>query len=198
MIFFRKVGGTFGFIYAGKKGKVHQFYMQFSLQNPWWLPRYERHYGEMNIPLYGWLFFYFGHRVGKKRGENTMGYQEFVVKTTEKDAEKDFKTIQKLQKSGRYCHATQVLETVAKLNRNVRLYDFDKTPDDWKVELEKDDLFLIVVGDRRSAADLIRQFSKRRPFYEIDMVVRCGGEEYDKIFTDKDILEYRKSKKPQF
>jgi len=27
---------------------------------PWWLPKYDPNFTSKNIPLYGWLFFYFG------------------------------------------------------------------------------------------------------------------------------------------
>lgn len=35
-------------------------YIQFSLKDPWLIPHHEDHYGKIDIPLSGWLFFYFG------------------------------------------------------------------------------------------------------------------------------------------
>lgn len=58
-----------------KTKEVYSFYIQLSLKDPWWLPRYEPHFGKSDVPLYGWLFFYFGR------------YTEGILyKTTEKDA----------------------------------------------------------------------------------------------------------------
>ncbi len=50
--------GTIWFVLASFKTKeVYSLYFQFSLQDPWWIPSH-KHIGE--IPLWGWLFFYFG------------------------------------------------------------------------------------------------------------------------------------------
>lgn len=47
---------TFGFI-----TKKRFYVLQFSLKEPWLLPRHERHYGRtIDMNLYGWLFVYFG------------------------------------------------------------------------------------------------------------------------------------------
>lgn len=35
-------------------------YVQFSLTKPWLLPKYDPTFGKCHMPLYGWLFFYFG------------------------------------------------------------------------------------------------------------------------------------------
>lgn len=44
-----------------KTGEMFSLYFQFSLKHPWWIPRYDPHYGEnLDIPLWGWLCFYFG------------------------------------------------------------------------------------------------------------------------------------------
>lgn len=54
---------TWNFMIANFKTKeAYSLYIQFSLTDPWWLPRYEPHLGEIDISLYGWLFFYFGRR----------------------------------------------------------------------------------------------------------------------------------------
>ena len=42
--------------------ECYEIYFQFSLTDPWWLPKYEPEFGKSKIPLYGWLFFYFGRR----------------------------------------------------------------------------------------------------------------------------------------
>lgn len=57
---------TWQFIVANFKTKeVRSVYFQFSLKDPWWLPKYDPHFGKADIPLWGWLFFYFG---GRKEG----------------------------------------------------------------------------------------------------------------------------------
>ena len=67
---------TWNFMIANFKTKeVYSFYIQFSLTDPWWLPRYEPHFGKTDIPLYGWLFFYFGRRT-----------EGILYETTEEDA----------------------------------------------------------------------------------------------------------------
>lgn len=43
-------------------GDMYSVYWQFSLKKPWLLPKYEPEFGESKIPLYGWLFFYFGRK----------------------------------------------------------------------------------------------------------------------------------------
>lgn len=54
---------TWNFMNANFKTKeVYSIYIQFSITDPWWLPKYEPHFGKEDIPLYGWLFFYFGRR----------------------------------------------------------------------------------------------------------------------------------------
>lgn len=38
------------------------YLLQFSLKEPWLLPKCDRHYWEdKNIVLYGWMFIYFGY-----------------------------------------------------------------------------------------------------------------------------------------
>lgn len=39
--------------------EVYQVYFQFSLKDMWLKPHFED-FGKSKIPLYGWLFFYFG------------------------------------------------------------------------------------------------------------------------------------------
>lgn len=51
----KRVGLTFGFI-----TKKRVYVLQFTLKQPWLLPRHEKHYSEADCNLYGWLFVYFG------------------------------------------------------------------------------------------------------------------------------------------
>ena len=50
-----RVGLAFGFI-----TKKRVYVLQFTLKQPWLLPRHEKHYSEADCNLYGWLFVYFG------------------------------------------------------------------------------------------------------------------------------------------
>lgn len=55
---------TFGLLNK-RTGKM--YLLQFSLKEPWLLPKCDRHYGwNSNIVLYGWLFVYFGYTDLKK------------------------------------------------------------------------------------------------------------------------------------
>lgn len=42
--------------------ECYEVYFQFSLEDPWWFPKYEPEFGDSKVPLYGWLCFYFGRR----------------------------------------------------------------------------------------------------------------------------------------
>lgn len=46
---------TFGFV-----TKKRIYVLQLSLKEPWLIPKHDRHYGESNCNLYGWLFVCFG------------------------------------------------------------------------------------------------------------------------------------------
>lgn len=50
---------TFGLLsYKTKR----MYVLQFTTKEPWFLPKYDREYGEnKNIVLFGWLFVYFGY-----------------------------------------------------------------------------------------------------------------------------------------
>lgn len=55
--------GTFKFSWVNfKTSEARALYVQFSLKDPWLIPHHEEHFGGENvdIPLSGWLFFYFG------------------------------------------------------------------------------------------------------------------------------------------
>lgn len=54
---FQKINGTFGVVI---KKKI--YFIQFSLKEPWLIPRHEQHYKPevLDANMYGWLFFYFG------------------------------------------------------------------------------------------------------------------------------------------
>lgn len=57
-------GGTFGVTMARpKKQEILTYYVQFSFKNPWWLPKKDSNFADLNVVLYGWLFFYFGYSV---------------------------------------------------------------------------------------------------------------------------------------
>ena len=58
--FCRRYRATWMVMYQRKDGKRYSVYWQFSLKKPWLLPKYDPEFGESKIPLYGWLFFYFG------------------------------------------------------------------------------------------------------------------------------------------
>lgn len=56
---FRRSKATFG-IRFGKSKRM--YVLQFTTKEPWFLPKYDREYGEnKNIVLFGWLFVYFGY-----------------------------------------------------------------------------------------------------------------------------------------
>lgn len=54
---FLRVRSTFSVIV---KRKI--YFLQFTLKDPWFLPRHEKHYKPeiLDANIYGWLFFYFG------------------------------------------------------------------------------------------------------------------------------------------
>lgn len=50
---------TFGLL-SFETGRL--YLLQFTLKEPWLVPRCDRNYGEnKDIVLFGWLFVYFGH-----------------------------------------------------------------------------------------------------------------------------------------
>lgn len=52
---------TRGFVYAKFKTlELKSLYMQISIKEPWLIPHYNPHFGQNDIPLFGWLFFYIG------------------------------------------------------------------------------------------------------------------------------------------
>lgn len=54
-----RLGKTFG-LFNFRKKRI--YLLQFSLKDPWLIPKCDKHYGEnKNIVLYGWLFVYFGY-----------------------------------------------------------------------------------------------------------------------------------------
>ena len=54
-------GGTFLATIANfKTRELYDIYCQFSFKDPWLKPGYDPHFGNTKIPLWGWLFFYFG------------------------------------------------------------------------------------------------------------------------------------------
>lgn len=62
VIFATRLRTTWMVAYKNSNGDMYSVYWQFSLKKPWLLPKYEPEFGESKIPLYGWLFFYFGRK----------------------------------------------------------------------------------------------------------------------------------------
>ncbi|MCB7508718.1 hypothetical protein G7B22_28815 [Blautia sp. MSK.20.9] len=60
--FCHRIRTTWMVLYNQKNGEQYSVYWQFSLKKPWLLPKYEPEFGESKVPLYGWLFFYFGRK----------------------------------------------------------------------------------------------------------------------------------------
>lgn len=61
VLFKKRINWTFAVKLANfKTQEVSDWYCQFSITDPWLLPKYEPEFGEEKYPLYGWLFFYFG------------------------------------------------------------------------------------------------------------------------------------------
>ena len=55
-----RVKSTFG-LPSLKKRRL--YILQFTLKEPWLIPKRDKHYGEnKNIVLYGWLFVHFGYQ----------------------------------------------------------------------------------------------------------------------------------------
>jgi hypothetical protein len=134
-----------------------------------------------------------------------MGYQEFALKTSKESLKRDFEKLKELSAEKPIQDEAYCLPIVATLKENVRLYDFNKNPDDWRIQLEKGDLFLIVVGDRTAGRILMDEFSRLRPHYGVDTIVRCiqhGNDKtvydpsrYNLAFKDTDINDFLKERK---
>lgn len=74
-----------------KPKEAYSIYFQFSLVDPRWFPKYDPHFGKADIPLYGWLFFYFGRQTqgiiyetdsatAKIQDKNGQKYYVFLLK----------------------------------------------------------------------------------------------------------------------
>lgn len=60
----QKKEGTIGITRFNFKTKeVICNYFQFTLMDPWWIPKKDDNFMGLNIVLYGWLFFYFGYSI---------------------------------------------------------------------------------------------------------------------------------------
>lgn len=56
-----RVKSTWQFMKVNFKTKeCYSVYIQLALKEPWLLPKHDNHFGNLDIPLWGWLFFYFG------------------------------------------------------------------------------------------------------------------------------------------
>ena len=51
------------FVFVNGKDVSRNFLIQFSLKDPWILPKHDPKYLNGDCDLYGWLFFYFGRFV---------------------------------------------------------------------------------------------------------------------------------------
>lgn len=62
LLFARRHRGTFLFAFVNfKTQECYEWYIQFSLKDPWWIPKYDLYFlNDGKWPLAGWLFFYFG------------------------------------------------------------------------------------------------------------------------------------------
>ena len=61
IVLFKRKHRTFMWWILNKNtNKINNAYIQFSLKNPWCIPKYNPNFLNGNCPLFGWLFFYFG------------------------------------------------------------------------------------------------------------------------------------------
>jgi len=61
LLFAKRHRGTFMFAFVNfKTQECYEWYFQFSLKKPWWIPKYDPYYLNGKWPLAGWLLFYFG------------------------------------------------------------------------------------------------------------------------------------------
>lgn len=58
-----RLRATWMVAYKNSNGDMYSVYWQFSLKDPWLLPKYDPNF--CSGPLYGWLFFYFGREKEK-------------------------------------------------------------------------------------------------------------------------------------
>lgn len=63
VIFATRLRATWMVAYKNSNGDMYSVYWQFSLKDPWLLPKYDPNF--RSGPLYGWLFFYFGREKEK-------------------------------------------------------------------------------------------------------------------------------------
>ena len=62
----RRIGGTWMTLYKNKDGVSSYVYWQISAKDPWLLPHKEKRQTKHQMPLTGWLFFYFGKDTEKQ------------------------------------------------------------------------------------------------------------------------------------
>ena len=112
-----------------------------------------------------------------------MGYQECMISTSLGTLKQDF---EKLQSICSKTDAVSVVDKVATIQNDVKLYEFGADPEDWVVKLSKGDMFLVVGGDRHYVTEVIIEFGNR-PSYPIETIMRCndkgfGKDVYDNLF----------------
>lgn len=104
--------GTFYFnIVNFKTQEVYFLYFQFSLKDMWLIPHYEKEFSKLKMPLYGWLFFYFGrYSVGfvEKSSDNSVRIitdkfgNTYHLYNINEELRKDFRKCIKLGAKPRY------------------------------------------------------------------------------------------------
>lgn len=117
-----------------------------------------------------------------------MGYQECMISTSLRTLKQDFEKLQAI------CSKTDdvsVVDKVATIQNDVKLYEFGADPEDWVVKLSKGDMFLVVGGDRHYVTEAIIEFGNR-PSYPIETIMRCndkgfGKDVYDNLFYEEKI-----------
>lgn len=63
IIFKKRIGTTFILVIVNfSTQECYKIYWSFSLTDPWLIPKYDPEFGKNKIPMYGWLFFYFGRK----------------------------------------------------------------------------------------------------------------------------------------
>jgi len=133
LLFAKRHRGTFLFAFANfKTQECYEWYIQFSLKAPWWIPKFDPWYMNGKWPLAGWLFFYFGR--------HTRGA---VIPCQESEIPEGKKPI--IDKAGRryMIYNLPDEELARKFRRTIFRYNCD-------VEIEKDGDNVIVINRVRS------------------------------------------------
>lgn len=133
LLFAKRHRGTFMFAFANfKTQECYEWYVQFSLKDPWRIPKYDPYYLNGKWPLAGWLFFYFGR--------HTRGA---IISCTDSDVGDGKKPI--IDKAGNLYMIYNLLdeELARKFRRTILRYNCD-------VEIEKDGNNVTLINRVRS------------------------------------------------